>query len=86
MSSARWTKKNTKTPPRQIFFKKQSMNRTTKYTVELTDKEKQALYEVYDAEFIIDNFGDSTIANVISQIVVAGRRECLKKQQGENIA
>ena len=57
------------------------MNRTTKYTVELTDKEESALRKIYDAEFIISNFGDSTIANIISQIVVAARREGLKKQQ-----
>ena len=57
------------------------MNRTTKYTVELTDKEESALRKIYDAEFIINNFGDSTIANIISQIVVAARRECLDKQQ-----
>jgi hypothetical protein len=60
------------------------MNRTTKYTVELTDKEESALRKIYDAEFIISNFGDSTIANIISQIVVAARREGLKKQQGES--
>ena len=60
------------------------MNRTTKYTVELTDKEESALRKIYDAEFIISNFGDSTIANIISQIVVAARRERSKKQQGES--
>jgi len=45
------------------------MNRTTKYTVELTDKEKKVLREVYDKEFKINNFGDETIANIICQIV-----------------
>jgi hypothetical protein len=57
------------------------MNRTKRYTVELTDKEKKALRKIYDAEFKINNFGDATIANVISQIVAAARRECLDKQQ-----
>jgi len=57
------------------------MNRTKKYTIELTDKEESALRKIYDDEFVISNFGDATIANVISQIVGAARRECLDKQQ-----
>ena len=45
------------------------MNRTKKYTVELTDDQKKALREIYDKEFKINNFGDQAIADIICQIV-----------------
>ena len=45
------------------------MNRTKIYTVELTDKEKKALNEVYDNEFKIKNYKDQVVANIIHQII-----------------
>jgi hypothetical protein len=45
------------------------MNRTKKYTVELTDAQKKALREIYDKEFKINNIGDQAIADIICQIV-----------------
>jgi hypothetical protein len=55
---------------------KYSLFRTTKYTVELTDKQESTLRE--------SNFGEdkeSTIANIVSQIVFAAKGQRLSEQQ-----
>ena len=56
--------------------------RTTKYTVELTDKQESILRKIHEGDISFgDNSEESTISNIVSQIVFSAKGQRLSQQQ-----